>query len=112
MTKVMEETFFSHVCHGNCKAYILYCRTRNKNQRNKCCLAFFLQKVGEEFAEKSTALAQNDDSQSASSNRLLARHFVDRIPPTGKKAHPARVCKICSEKSKNSTGKRERKEIL
>jgi len=54
--------------------------TRNKNQRNNC-LAFFLQKVGEEFAEKSATLAQNDVSQAASSNRLLARHFADRIPP-------------------------------
>ena len=90
-------------------AYVLYCETRNKNQRNNCCLGFFLQKVGEGFAEKSASLAQNDVSQAASSKRLLGRHFADRIPPTGKKAHPTRGCKICSEKYKSSTGKRERK---
>jgi hypothetical protein len=44
--------------------------------------------------------------------QTLGSHFADRIPPTGKKAHPARLCKICPEKSKNSTGKRERKETV
>ena len=91
-------------------AYILYCETRNENQRNNCHLAFFLQKVGEGFAEKGTALAQNDVSQAVSGNSLLGTHFADRIPPADKKAHPTSVCKICSEKCKNSTGKRERKE--
>ena len=81
-------------------AYILYCETRNENQRNNY---FFLQKVEEGFAEKGTTLAQNDVSQAASSNRLLGRYFADRIPPPGKKAHPTRVCKICSEKSTRST---------
>ena len=91
-------------------AYILYHETRNENQRNNCY--FFPQKDGEGFAEKGATLAQNDVSQAASSNRLLGRHLADRIPPTGKKAHPTRVCKICSEKSKRSTGKRERKETV
>jgi len=75
-------------------------------------LAFFLQKVGKGFAEEGATLAQNDVSQVASSNRLLGSHFADRIPPTGKKAHPMRVCKISSEKSKNSTGKREGKNCV
>jgi len=73
--------------------------------------SFLLQKVGKGFDEKGAALAQNV-SQAASSIRLMGRHFADRIPPTGKKAHPTRVCKICSEISKNSTGKRERKETV
>ena len=93
-------------------AYMLYRETRNENQRNNWHLAFFLQKAGEGFAEKGIVLAQNDVSQAVSSNRLLGRHFADRIPPTDKKTHPTRVCKICSEKSKNSTGKRERKETV
>jgi len=92
-------------------AYILYHETRNENQRNNCCLAFYLQKVGEGFAEKGATIAQNDISEAESSNKLLGRHFADRIPLTGKKAHPTRVCKIFSEKSKNSTGKRERKRL-
>jgi len=92
-------------------AYILYCESRNENQRNNCYITFFLQKVGEGFAEKSATLAQNDISQAASNNRLLRRHFAYIIPTTGKKAHPTRVCKICSEKFKNSTGKRERKRL-
>jgi hypothetical protein len=82
-------------------AYILYLATRNENQRNNCYVAFFLQKLGEEFAEKGATLAQNDVSQAASSKRLLGRHFGNRIPTTGKKAHPTRVCKISSEKYKN-----------
>jgi len=90
-------------------AYILYCETRNENQRNNCYITHFLQKVGEGFAEKGATLAQYDVSQAASSNRLLGRHLANRITSTGKKAHPTRVCKICSEKSKNATGKRERK---
>jgi hypothetical protein len=72
----------------------------------------FLQKVGEGFVEKGATLAQNDISQATSSNRLLGRHFADRIPPTGKKVRPTRVCKIRSEKSKSSTVKRERKETV
>jgi len=80
-------------------AYILYHETRNENQRNNCYIAFFLQKVGKGFAEKGATLAQNDVSQAASSNRLLGRHFANRITTTGKKAHRTRVCKICSEKS-------------
>jgi len=93
-------------------AYILYRETGNENQRNNCHLAFFLQKVGEGFAEEGATLAQNDVSQVASSNRPLGRHFADRIPPTGKKTRPMRVYKICSEKSKNSTKKRERKKTV
>ena len=72
-------------------AYILYCETRNENQRNNCHLAFFLQKVGEGFAEKGTALAQNDVSQAVSSNRLLGRHFVDRLPLLTRR-HILQVC--------------------
>jgi len=77
-----------------------------------CYIAFFLQKVGEGFAEKGATLAQNGVSQAASSNRVLERHFGNRIHTAGKKTHPMRVYKICSEKSKNSTGKRERKETV
>jgi hypothetical protein len=60
-------------------AYILYHETRIENQRNNCYIAFFLQKVREGFAEKGATLAQNDVSQAASSNRLLGRHFGNRI---------------------------------
>ena len=108
----MEETFSITCVTAVVNAYILYHETRNKNQRNHCHLAFFLQEVGEGFAEKGATLVQNDVSQAASSNRILGRHFADRIPPTGKMAQPMRVYKICSEKSKSSTGKRERKETL
>jgi len=52
-----------------------YRETGNENQRNNCHLAFFLQKVGEGFAEEGATLAQNDVSQVASSNRLLGRHI-------------------------------------
>jgi len=93
-------------------AYILYRETRNENQINNCYKTFFLQKVGEGFADKGATLAQYDVSQAASSNRLLGRHLANRITSTGKKTHPMRVCKICSEKSKDSTGKRERKETV
>ena len=110
--KWWKKLFFHMFLMAIVNAYILYRETRNENQRNNCHLAFFLQKVGEGFAEKGTALAQNDVSQAVPSNRFLGRHFADRIPPNDKKAHPTRVCKICSEKSKNSTGKRERKETV
>jgi len=40
----------------------IYCKTRNENQRNNCHLAFFLQNVGERFAEKDATLAHNDVS--------------------------------------------------
>jgi hypothetical protein len=76
-------------------AYILFCETRNENQRNTCYLAFFLQKVGEGFVERGSTLDQNV-SQVASSNRHLGMHFAERITPTGK--NPTTVSKICSEK--------------
>ena len=110
--KWWKKLFFHMFLMAIVNAYILYRETRNENQRNNCHLAFFLQKVGEGFAEKGTALAQNDVSQAVSGNSLLGTHFADRIPPADKKAHPTSVCKICSEKSKNSTGKRERKETV
>ena len=75
----MEETFFHMFLMAIVNAYILYRETRNENQGNNCHLAFFLQKVGEGFAKKGTALAQNDVSQAVSSNRLLGRHFADRM---------------------------------
>ena len=109
---MVEESSFSHVYMAVVNAYILYHETRNENQRNNCYIAFFLQKVREGFAEKGATLAQNDVSQAASSNRLLGRHFGYRILTTSKKAHPTRMCTICSEKSNNSTGKRERKKTV
>jgi hypothetical protein len=74
--------------------YILYCETRNESERNDCHLAFFMQKVGEGFSEKGATLAQNYVSQAASSNRLLGKHFIDRISCTGKKAYPTRGVKF------------------
>ena len=46
-------------------AYIMYHETRNENRRNNCYIDFFLQKAGEECAEKGATLAQNDVSQAA-----------------------------------------------
>jgi hypothetical protein len=74
--------------------YILYCVTRNENQRSNCHLAFLLQKVGERFAKKGATLAQNNVLQALSRHRLSGRHFADRIPPTGNKGHPPRVYTI------------------
>ena len=59
--------------------------------------SFLLQKAGEQFAEKSATIAQNDVSHSASSNRLLGRLLANRISTICKKAHPMRMCKICSK---------------
>jgi len=61
-------------------AYILYHETRNENQRNNCYITFFLQKIGEGFAEKGATLAHCDVSQAASSNRLLGRHLTIELP--------------------------------
>ena len=62
---MVEETFFFTCLSWHVNAYILYCETRNENCRNNCHLAFFLQKVGEEFAEKCATLAQNNVSLAA-----------------------------------------------
>ncbi|XP_068117048.1 piggyBac transposable element-derived protein 4-like [Hyperolius riggenbachi] len=41
--------------------------------------------------------------------RLTARHFVEYVPPTEKKATPSRMCVVCCSK-KDSSGKKIRKE--
>jgi hypothetical protein len=68
--KWWKKLFFHMFVMAIVNAYILYCETRNENQRKNCYLAFFLQKVGERFAAKGAALAQNDVSQPTSSNTL------------------------------------------
>ena len=49
-------------------------------------------------------------SSTSPGNRLSGRHFPKKIPPTANKANAARVCKVCSERGKATTGKRTRKE--
>lgn len=44
--------------------------------------------------------------------RLVGRHFMERIPSSGKKEKVARVCKVCADISKKRTGKRVRKETI
>ncbi|XP_049828490.1 longitudinals lacking protein, isoforms H/M/V-like isoform X9 [Schistocerca gregaria] len=49
-------------------------------------------------------------SQGVVPNRLSGRHFTEKIPPTERKLHPTRVCKVCADVSKSQMGKVCRKE--
>jgi len=65
------------------------------------------------FAEHLTAAAARTPGRRSASvgnpERLTGRHFVDYLPPTGKKMEPTRKCVVCCSR-RNADGKKVRKE--
>ncbi|KAL4120990.1 hypothetical protein QTP88_013581 [Uroleucon formosanum] len=68
-----------------------------------------LEKFKPQLANQSDSYPQFNEVSNLE-NRLKGRHFISKIPPTLSKVHPRRVCKVCAEKAKRSTGNRGRKE--
>ncbi|UYV64933.1 hypothetical protein LAZ67_3002496 [Cordylochernes scorpioides] len=59
--------------------------------------------------EAGTEILDEQPSASGSSERLIGKHFLTKIPATGK-ATIQRRCKVCSDKGKRASGKRVRKD--
>ncbi|UYV67812.1 K02A2.6-like [Cordylochernes scorpioides] len=59
--------------------------------------------------EAGTEILDEQPSASGSSERLIGKHFLTKIPATGKTTIQKR-CKVCSDKGKRSSGKRVRKD--
>ncbi|UYV61213.1 PGBD5 [Cordylochernes scorpioides] len=57
--------------------------------------------------EAGTEILDEQPSASGSSERLIGKHFLTKIPATGKTTIQKR-CKVCSDKGKRSSGKRYR----
>ncbi|UYV69183.1 PGBD5 [Cordylochernes scorpioides] len=56
--------------------------------------------------EAGTEILDEQPSASGSSERLIGKHFLTKIPATGKTTIQKR-CKVCSDKGKRSSGKRQ-----
>lgn len=108
--KWWKKLFFHLFVMSISNAFMLYRETRQPEMKKNVHLASFMRDLGEYFVKEGGKEAQSQPGTSSTSNRLLGRHFVDKIPPTEKKAHPTRVCKVCTDKSKAVTGKSGRKE--
>lgn len=106
--KWWKKLFFHLFLMSITNAYQLYCKTRSPNEVKAPLLDFMIQ-IGEALAEKGGVELQNH-SQQIASNRLLGRHFPERVPATDKKKHPTRTCKVCSDRFKAQTGGHQRKE--
>ncbi|XP_049958151.1 piggyBac transposable element-derived protein 4-like [Schistocerca serialis cubense] len=81
--KWWKKLFFHMLITAATNAFVLYRETRTPAQRKSC-----------------TNLALDNVPSETHSNRLLGRHFAEKIPVTEKKECPTRVCKVCSEETK------------
>lgn len=96
-------------------AFILYRSTRPEPQEKHCHMDSFIVSVGKDLGNQvSCCLLFQAEQQSSSiqtkASRLTGRPFPAKIPPSDKKVNPTRICKVCSDKAKASSGNRVRKE--
>jgi hypothetical protein len=85
-------------------ALIIY--NANKDRKPLDHLSFRLQLIKEILETHGKTLEsprQGRPSKLPTPDRLTARHFIERIPPTDKKAKPTKRCPVCCKK----TGKRK-----
>ncbi|XP_046385713.1 piggyBac transposable element-derived protein 4-like [Ischnura elegans] len=110
--KWWKKLFFHMFTMAITNAYVLYRATRSKEQKKNLHLSDFMLKIGEGLLVKGTTLAKETCSTTISSNRLLGRHFAEKIPATENKSQPTRTCKVCADRGKASTGKVSRRETI
>lgn len=106
--KWWKKMFFHLFMVSTVNSFILHKKTQNVKNEN-LRLRNFMINLASQLANQSDSYPRFNEV-SNSENRLKGRHFISKIPPTLSKAHPRRVCKVCAEKAKRSTGNRGRKE--
>lgn len=108
--KWWKKLFFHMFLMAITNAFVLYRETRDVQMRKNCHLDQFMIELGDALVEKSGTEVNQQPISPTGCNRLLGRHFVEKIPPTGKKARPTRTCKVCADKGKAEDGQIIRKE--
>lgn len=112
--KWWKKLFFHLFVMAITNAFVLYKETRSLTEKSKVRLEQFMVDLGEAFAKEGRVTLDSNSTSSSSnnssSNRLIGRHFVEKIPPTEKKQNPTRTCKVCADIGKAQTGKCARKE--
>ncbi|KAL4152744.1 hypothetical protein QTP88_000577 [Uroleucon formosanum] len=106
--KWWKKMFFHLFMVSTVNSFILHKKTKKVKNEN-LRLRNFMINLASQLANQSDSYPRFHEV-SDSENRLKGRHFISKIPPTLSKAHPRRVCKVCAEKAKRSTGNRGRKE--
>jgi hypothetical protein len=104
--KWWKKVFFHMFMMMVVNSFIIHKSTQKKSVH----LVEYVTKLSEMLADKGGLENENLATVSTSANRLSARHFPEKIPPTENSSTPQRRCKVCSSKSKTISGKALRKD--
>lgn len=106
--KWWKKVFFHLIMMSITNSFVLYRKIKCENGE-KLQLSKYIREIAMQLVEKGGSV-MNEFQPATTVDRLFARHFPKKIPPTAKKEKPTRICNVCSSKSKVETGKRLRKE--
>ena len=99
--KWWKKLFFHIFSIALVNSHILLNEIRTQKNEPKMRLKKFLQQLTLDLVDK-VGVRLNSEPTPVNVNRLTARHFASHIPPTEKKQHPQRACKVCADKEKLS----------
>lgn len=106
--KWWKKLFFHLLIMCIINSHILFKNVTGQN----LSLREFMIKLGSELLLKAGHIMVSDcNTEAASANRLIGRHFAIKLVSETKK-HPAQRCKVCCERAKNSGQTKFRKETV